>query len=106
MHVTCICPSHVNTQLFGGFCDGSGGKALLLEAKDVAYATVEAVELAQELVILPRVFWVVPALKGVYESVTGKLGFGWMARFFFSDRNLHSRMPLDPTHVRLKRTCV
>jgi hypothetical protein len=27
-------------------------------------------------------------------------------RFFFSDRNLHSRMPLDPTHVRLKRTCV
>jgi hypothetical protein len=28
------------------------------------------------------------------------------ARCAFSDRNLHSRMPLDPTHVRLKRTCV
>jgi ubiquitin-activating enzyme E1 len=27
------------------------------------------------------------------------------ARCAFSDRNLHSRMPLDPTHV-LKRTCV
>jgi hypothetical protein len=27
-------------------------------------------------------------------------------RCAFSDRNLHSRMPLDPTHVRLKRTCV
>jgi hypothetical protein len=24
------------------------------------------------------------------------------ARCAFSDRNLHSRMPLDPTHVRLK----
>jgi hypothetical protein len=24
-------------------------------------------------------------------------------RCAFSDRNLHSRMPLDPTHVRLKR---
>jgi hypothetical protein len=28
------------------------------------------------------------------------------ARCAFSDRNLHSRMPLDPTHVRLKRTRV
>jgi hypothetical protein len=27
-------------------------------------------------------------------------------QFFFSGRNLHSRMPLDPTHVRLKRTRV
>jgi hypothetical protein len=27
-------------------------------------------------------------------------------RCAFSDRNLHSRMPLDPTPVRLKRTCV
>jgi hypothetical protein len=27
-------------------------------------------------------------------------------RCSFSDRNLHSRMPLDPTHVRLKRTRV
>jgi hypothetical protein len=26
-----------------------------------------------------------------------------MARCAFSDGNLHSRMPLDPTHVRLKR---
>jgi hypothetical protein len=26
-------------------------------------------------------------------------------RCAFSDRILHSRMPLDPTHVRLKRTC-
>jgi hypothetical protein len=28
------------------------------------------------------------------------------ARCAFSDRILHSRMPLDPTHVRCKRTCV
>jgi hypothetical protein len=27
-------------------------------------------------------------------------------RCAFSDRILHSRMPLDPTHVRFKRTCV
>jgi hypothetical protein len=27
-------------------------------------------------------------------------------RCAFSNRKLHSRMPLDPTHVRLKRTCV
>jgi alpha-galactosidase len=27
-------------------------------------------------------------------------------RCAFSDRNFHSRMPLDPTHVLLKRTCV
>jgi hypothetical protein len=29
-----------------------------------------------------------------------------MVRCAFTDRNLHSRMPLDPTHVRFKRTCV
>jgi hypothetical protein len=27
-------------------------------------------------------------------------------RCAFSDSNLHSRMPSDPTHVRIKRTCV
>jgi hypothetical protein len=27
---------------------------------------------------------------------------GGFVRCAFSDRNLHSRMPLDPTHVRLK----
>jgi hypothetical protein len=32
--------------------------------------------------------------------------YGRMVRCAFSDRKLHSRMPLDPTHVRLKRTCV
>jgi serine/threonine protein kinase len=31
---------------------------------------------------------------------------GHMVRCAFFGRNLHSRMPLDPTHVRLKRTCV
>jgi NADH dehydrogenase FAD-containing subunit len=29
-----------------------------------------------------------------------------VARCAFSDRNLHSRMPLDPMHVHLKPTCV
>jgi hypothetical protein len=29
-----------------------------------------------------------------------------IVRFAFSDRILHSRMPLDPTHVRLKRADV
>jgi hypothetical protein len=29
-----------------------------------------------------------------------------VVRCAFSGRNLHSRMPLDPTYVRLKRTCV
>jgi hypothetical protein len=29
-----------------------------------------------------------------------------MVRCAFSGRNLHSRMPLDPTHVRLKRAGV
>jgi hypothetical protein len=28
------------------------------------------------------------------------------ARCAFSNRILHSRMPLDPTHVRFKQTCV
>jgi hypothetical protein len=27
-------------------------------------------------------------------------------RCAFSDRIVHSRMPLDPTHVRFKQTCV
>jgi hypothetical protein len=31
-------------------------------------------------------------------------GGAWAARCAFSDRNLHSMMPLDRTHVRLKRT--
>jgi hypothetical protein len=29
-----------------------------------------------------------------------------LVRWAFPDRNLHSRMPLDPTYVRLTRTCV
>jgi acylaminoacyl-peptidase len=34
-------------------------------------------------------------------------GWEWYyARCAFFGRNLHSRMPLDPTHVRFKRTCV
>jgi magnesium-transporting ATPase (P-type) len=37
------------------------------------------------------------------EALTDSYG---TARCTFSGRNLHSRMPLDPTHVRLKRTCV
>jgi hypothetical protein len=32
--------------------------------------------------------------------------WGKPVRFFFSRQDLHSRMPLDPTHVRLKRTSV
>jgi hypothetical protein len=36
----------------------------------------------------------------------GSLVPGLNARCAFSDRNLHARLPLDPTHVRLKRTCV
>jgi hypothetical protein len=31
---------------------------------------------------------------------------GRVVRCAFADINLHSRMPLDPTHVRLKQTCV
>jgi hypothetical protein len=30
----------------------------------------------------------------------------YVVRCAFSNRILHSRMPLDPTHVRLKQTCV
>jgi hypothetical protein len=30
----------------------------------------------------------------------------YIVRCAFSDRNLRSKMPLDPTHVRLKPTCV
>jgi hypothetical protein len=46
--------------------------------------------------------------RGVGEAT---LNFGncWtagLARCAFSDRILHSRMPLDPMHVRLKQTCV
>jgi hypothetical protein len=33
-------------------------------------------------------------------------GMPAVAQCAFFDRNLYSRMPLDPTHVRLKRTCV
>jgi hypothetical protein len=42
------------------------------------------------------------------ESAAG-VGYSEMVAFVrcaFSDRNLHSRMPLDPTPARLKRTCV
>jgi hypothetical protein len=39
------------------------------------------------------------------SSAGGKADSGGVRCAFF-DRNLHSRMPLDPTHVRFKRTCV
>jgi hypothetical protein len=32
--------------------------------------------------------------------------FALSARCAFFDRNVHSRLPLDPTHVRVKQTCV
>ena len=35
---------------------GPGSSLLTLEAQDVAYATVEAIELGEELVILPKAF--------------------------------------------------
>jgi hypothetical protein len=41
---------------------------------------------------------------GLHTNVVARSGI--LVRCAFSDRNLHSRMPLDPTHVRLKRTCV
>jgi hypothetical protein len=40
------------------------------------------------------------SIEGIKTSAT--LISGVLARCAFSDRNLHSRMPLDPTHVRLK----
>jgi hypothetical protein len=48
--------------------------------------------------------WLVSKKDGIDEVLRGS--FLQPARCAFSDRNLHSRMPLDPTHVRLKRTCV
>jgi ubiquitin-activating enzyme E1 len=46
-------------------------------------------------------------LQVVLESIELATGLKIsQVRCAFSDRNLHSRMPLDPTHVRLKRTCV
>jgi hypothetical protein len=39
-------------------------------------------------------------------SFVGKLGVEVEVWCAFSDMTFHSRMPLDTTHVRLKRTCV
>jgi hypothetical protein len=39
-------------------------------------------------------------------ALTRKCDLIYNVRCAFSDRNLHARMPLDPTHVRLKQTCV
>jgi hypothetical protein len=36
----------------------------------------------------------------------GVISIAIPARCAFSDRNSHSRMPLDPGYVRLKQTCV
>jgi hypothetical protein len=45
------------------------------------------------------------ALLAVAEDETAAV-HGWNVRCAFFSRNLPSRMPLDPTHVRLKRTRV
>jgi hypothetical protein len=44
--------------------------------------------------------------EGIFSTSCRDCCIHLWVRFFFSGRNLHSRMPLDPTHVRLKRTCV
>jgi hypothetical protein len=44
--------------------------------------------------------------KGLTEDASPMKRKSDLARCAFSDRILHSRMPLDPTHVRSKRTCV
>jgi hypothetical protein len=44
------------------------------------------------------------AVIGAYRKNFPVLGTQGMVRVF--GRNLHSMMPLDPTHVRFKRTCV
>ena len=41
---------------------------------------MQAVELGSELVLLPGLYSMVPAFKGIMESLTGKLGLGVMAR--------------------------
>jgi hypothetical protein len=41
----------------------------------------------------------------LWEASNGYF-FRTLVRCAFFGRYLHSRMPLDPTHVRLKRTCV
>lgn len=92
VRVTCICPAHINTGLFTGFSTGPGSGAFTLEAADVAAATIEAIEVGDELVILPRAFSIVPAFKGAYETITGGLGLAAMS----------ARNPMeawDPTHA-------
>jgi hypothetical protein len=53
-----------------------------------------------------------PVYRAIYEPAPntslskGTAGPAALARCAFSDRNLHSRMPLDPPLVCLQRTCV
>jgi short-subunit dehydrogenase len=72
--ITCMCPGHINTTLFDGFSSGPGSSLLTLDAQYVAEATVNAIENGEELVLLPRSFALIPAIKGTYETVTGRLG--------------------------------
>jgi hypothetical protein len=67
----------------------------------------------EHLTVTPEDGALVAALDGttfvftpVAPLASAKFSASFEGAALFSGRNLHSRMPLDPTHVRLKRTCV
>ncbi len=69
--ITCVCPSHINTELFKGF-DQMGN--VTIEPEYVAYETLNAIENGKELVILPSYLSPLPISKGAWEFL-GNLGF-------------------------------
>jgi hypothetical protein len=67
----------------------------------------------EELAELPPLYVVSVDIKDCFDSVKHEKLFEIVAKAlmehgarFPTEINLHSRMPLDPTHVRLKQTCV
>lgn len=55
VHVTCICPTHINTSMFKGFDAHGGSKniGITLSRHGVAKSTVAAIEANEQLVWLP-----------------------------------------------------
>ena len=67
--VTCVCPTHIKTELFKGF--DNIGASLLPET--VATATIEAIESNRQLVLLPSSMVMAVLTKTLFD-VFGKLG--------------------------------
>jgi hypothetical protein len=85
------------------YSDDHGGSWTVGQLAPQGWTECQVAELKNGSLLMTSRMYGKPWLSTPPRASDLRRGF---ARCAFSGNNLRSRMPLDPTHVRLKRTCV